>query len=286
MARATSGLGQFRGKVGSVVFRVSQGQQIASAYQPAVRNPKSNLQTAQRNKMYLASQLSKLVPREDIIGLNPRGTARDRRSMFIKNIIENTTSTLVDGIFTSSINNRRINFSSNEQIEGLDATFTSPNNGSSTVTLTFDKSVITEDKFNRMAIKLIQLDIVNNFVSYYKSSWLNLGQYNTESQDTFSIDVSVSLAQDVATYVFIIPVEVADNVRYSSEKKTLIQSNADTSDIVITGEYAINNAVLKWYKSGSLGPLGNTNDLPPVVPPSGSGDEVVNPDGPNFPNLG
>ena len=91
MARATSGLGQFRGKVGSVVFRVNQGQQIVSAYQPSVRNPKSNTQTAQRNKIYLASQLSKLVPREDIIGLAPKGSVRDRRSMFIRNIIENTT---------------------------------------------------------------------------------------------------------------------------------------------------------------------------------------------------
>lgn len=279
MARATNGLGQFRGKVGSVVFRVNQGQQIASAYQPAVRNPKSNLQTAQRNKMYLASQLSKLVPREDIIGLGPRGTARDRRSMFIKNIIENTTSTLVDGVFTSAISNYGIMFSKGNYYEGL-----SINTDNSNLSLVFNKEVVSEERFNRTAVKVIQIDIINNFLSAYKSSWLNLGVYGT-SGDNITIPVNVTKAPGTTTYVFFVPVEVADNVRYSEERKTLVQVDPTSQEIVIVGEYNISNAVLNWYRTIPTAPF-NDGEIPPIVPPNTDGDEVVNPDGPSFPNLG
>lgn len=283
MARATSGLGQFRGKVGSVVFRVSQGKQIASAYQPAVRNPKSNLQTAQRNKMYLASQLSKLVPREDIIGLAPTASVRDRRNMFIKNIIDNTTSTLIDGVFTSAINVNNLSFSNNQLLNGVSGS----SSGDGNITITFDKNVISEDMFNRMAIKLIQIDIANNITSLYKSAWLNLGTYDTTTENSFEVDVPITLNQGLLTYVFLVPVEVNDGVRYSSEKKTLIQGTGDSSDeIVVKGVYAINNAVLKWYRTISLGSFSSGAVPPIVVPPTGSGDEVFNPEAPDFPNLG
>lgn len=278
MARATSGLGQFRGKVGSVVFRVSQGQQIASAYQPAVRNPKSNLQTAQRNKMHLASQLSKLVPREDIIGLAPKGSVRDRRSMFIKNIIENTTSTLTDGVFTSSINSNNVLFSQGGGYEGLSVS----GGQSGEFTITFNKNIVSEELFNRTAIKVVQLVIVNNIASGYKSSWVDLGEYDTSSETSFGVDLTITMAPG-ANYIFFIPVIVAENVRYSKELKSLIQ--ADGNNIVITGEYAVNNAVLKWFRNSAIGPF-SLGEVPPVVPPTGSGDEVVNPGAPDFPNIG
>lgn len=274
MARATNGLGQFRGKVGSVVFRVSQGQQIASAYQPAVKNPKSNLQTSQRNKMYLASQISKLVPREDLIGLNPNGSVRDRRSLFIKNIIDNASSTLENGLFTSFVDHNNVVFSNgNEYGLRIEAT------ESGVITITFDKTTVSEELFNRTAIKMAQLTILNNVASLYKSSWLDLGQYDTSTEQTFDVTTNVTILG--STYLYFIPVIVDEGVRYSTEKKTLIQ--AEDSNYVITGVYAINNAVLQWFKSTAIGPIGNGQE---VVPPTGSEDEVVNPDGPNFPNLG
>lgn len=282
MARATSGLGQFRGKVGAVVFRVSQGQQIASAYQPAVRNPKSNLQTAQRNKMYLASQLSKLVPREDIIGLAPRGTARDRRNMFIKGILDNSVSRLNGEVFSTSVMTNSVLFSNGNAIDGIVTTAAVSGNNYD-VQITFDKTKITEDVFNRLAIKLIQFDIVNDIYSNYKSSYLDLGTYNTDdSEDTFTKMFSVAIQQGVSTAVYLVPIELNENVRYSSEKKTLVQVDTDNMTFVITGQYDINNAVLKWYKSRFVG----ATDGGEIVPPSTGGDEVVNPDGPSFPNIG
>lgn len=286
MARATSGLGQFRGKVGSVVFRVSQGQQIASAYQPAVKNPKSNLQTAQRNKMYLASQISKLVPREDILGLAPRGSVRDRRSMFIRNIIDNATSSLDGEVFASSVNPYELRFSKGGDINQKGVSVGVADT-TGTITLTFDKAVISEDDFNKLAIKVIQFDVINGFYQGYKSSWLDLGTYDTSNQSTFDVTFNVTKVNGGYSIVYIVPVTLNDGYRYSREKKTLIQVsyNGEVESVfTIRGEYSISNAVLQWYESQCI--YITSDNGTPVLPPTGNGDEVINPDGPNFPNLG
>lgn len=273
MARATNGLGQFRGKVGSVVFRVSQGQQIASAYQPAVKNPKSNLQTAQRNKMYLASQISKLVPREDIVGLAPNRSTRDRRSLFVKNIIINTLSTLVGEEFTSRIAAETIKFSDGEQLGFIAAS--APQDGN--VSLLIDEE-IGEDLYNKLAIKVIILEVDNNVYSGYKSFWAELPQFSTAQNGTITINLDIASHE---SYVWVVPVTLNDGFRYSSQRKTLIQSAPD-GDIVITGEYPISSAVYKWWGSTMV----DSMEGGVLIPPSTGEDEVVNPDGPTFPNLG
>ena len=279
MARATSGLGQFRGKVGSVVFRVNQGQQIVSAYQPSVRNPKSNTQTAQRNKIYLASQLSKLVPREDIIGLAPKGSVRDRRSMFIRNIIENTTSILDGELFTSQISYKDVIFSKGNSIifsvSGANEGGT-PQPGTEKIRVLFADE-LTEATYNRIAIKAITFAYSEGNIKGYESRWLDLPKYSELENNSFVVD---GLGRyNYMTYL--IPVMLKDNFRYSRERKTLVQI-VDDGEFAIAGEYSTNNAVLSW--GNSIGyTLGNFDA---IVPPTGDEDEVVNPDGPNFPNLG
>ena len=281
MARATSGLGQFRGKVGSVVFRVNQGKQIASAYQPVVKNPKSNLQTAQRNKMYLASQISKLVPKEDIIGLDPLRSVRDRRSLFIRSILDNAVSSYRDGVFDTELMATNITFSNGQNIEGVTYNVSESTNNYA-VTLTFDTNVISEEQFNRLAFKLIQFEIVNNSYSNYKSSYIDLGTYNTEGQDnTFNVQVNVSRNSKAGAAIYIVPVVLNDNIRYSSQRKTLIEL-VDTDIFSIGGVYNTSRAILKWYKSMLI----YSSSAGDFIPPAGGGAEVVNPDGPSFPNLG
>lgn len=282
MARATSGLGQFRGKVGSVVFRVSQGQQIASAYQPAVRNPKSNLQTAQRNKMYLASQLSKLVPREDLVGLAPTASVGDRRSMFIREVIDNIKSTLDGDVFTSSIDFDNVKFSNGTDVsDGI-----SVKGDDHEMVMTIYKNFISKEEYDRLAFKSIQIDVRSDGYMQYKSAWLDLVPYDEDTQTTsFTNTYSISSMPGMSTVVYLVPVRLSDNVRYSREKKTLIQIG-EVGDqeygFAIKGVYQINAAVLKWYKSL----VGFNTKGAEIYPPSTDGDEVVNPDGPNFPNLG
>lgn len=274
MARATNGLGQFRGKVGSVVFRVNQGQQIASSYQPAVKNPKTNLQTAQRDKMYLASQISKLVPRADIVGLNPKGSARDRRNMLIKNIIDYSGTSMENGVFKTVFPAQNLKMSNGRNVEDYIRPSLS-NQSENTITIAIDAS-IGEELYNSLAIKLVQFDVINDAYSGYKSSWIEIPPF-----DTNGVSLSVKFTTTQGSIFYIIPVLLNQNVRYSSERKTLIQIS-ENSSFDVTGEYGINQAVYEWCSSIFIGTSGGGEIVPPYTP----GDEVVNPDGPNFPNLG
>ena len=50
--------GKARGKVGSIVYAISAGQQIAREYQPVVLNPSTPSQVSNRSKLKLMSQLA------------------------------------------------------------------------------------------------------------------------------------------------------------------------------------------------------------------------------------
>ena len=274
MARATNGLGQFRGKVGSVVFRVNQGEQIVSSYQPVVRNPKSNLQTAQRNKMYLASQLSKLLAKEDLIGMSPLGTARDRRSLFVKNVIDNTVSILDGDLFTSKIDYSMVRVSA-----GLDSMVSATiDNENSRISINF--GAISEYDYNRMAVKVIQLSWGEKFPQgTRKSSWLELPRYTALNNGVYQFEYEHVEGYE-SEVIFIVPVALNEGYRYSAERKTLVQVVAN-GEIAIAGEYQLSAAVLRWYSNISLFNGGATG----IVPPTGEGDQVVDPNKPLFPNL-
>lgn len=81
MSKSTNGLGQYRGKLGGVVYAVRNGQQIVRAYQPVVANPKTTAQRLQRAKGVLAGKLSRLITADFIIGMNG-GSKSGRRAEF------------------------------------------------------------------------------------------------------------------------------------------------------------------------------------------------------------
>lgn len=87
MSKSTNGLGQFRGKLGGVVYAVRNGQQIVRAYQPVVANPKSTEQRLQRAKGVLAGKLSHLITADIIIGMNG-GSKSGRRSEFNRVLLD------------------------------------------------------------------------------------------------------------------------------------------------------------------------------------------------------
>lgn len=85
MAKVTSLQGKANGKVGSIVYSVAAGQQIAREYQPNVANPNTAGQVAQRAKLKLASQLSAaLAP---VIAI-PKEGLKSSRNLFIKKNIK------------------------------------------------------------------------------------------------------------------------------------------------------------------------------------------------------
>lgn len=111
MGKVTGIMGQASGKVGNVVFRVTNGIQVATAYQPIVANPKTKGQVDQRKKMTLAGRISKLVDKESILGLGG-GNARARRGRFLSLIAR---SAVISGE-VAKINPAAIRFSEGDEL--------------------------------------------------------------------------------------------------------------------------------------------------------------------------
>lgn len=97
MAKITDLNGKLRGKIGGVVYRNdSEVGTVASAYQPAPRNPRTILQTEQRGKMNMAGLFSKLTPYAAIAGFSPN--KRKARSEFVSKLIRVTSATAVESV--------------------------------------------------------------------------------------------------------------------------------------------------------------------------------------------
>lgn len=87
---------QLRGKVGAFNFRVSKGQNIASAYQPKPRNPKTPAQMFQRKKVELVQDFYRLQPSAFKLGYrqtqNPLSPVNGFMSQNMKNAIDGTNA--------------------------------------------------------------------------------------------------------------------------------------------------------------------------------------------------
>lgn len=91
MARLHNIIGTGRGRLGNTVLcKGDNGQTIARAHQPQVRNPRSIEQRKQRAKMNLAGQFAKLID-TDFLSCMGMGNNRDNRSAFVSNIIKKAT---------------------------------------------------------------------------------------------------------------------------------------------------------------------------------------------------
>lgn len=81
MAKITNMVGLAKGKTGSIVYSVRNGQQIARAYNPYVANPNTPAQVQSRAKLKLLSQVSAAV--SPVIAI-PRKGAMSARNQFTK----------------------------------------------------------------------------------------------------------------------------------------------------------------------------------------------------------
>lgn len=109
MGKAPNGLGKFSGKVGGVVFAISNGEQIVRAYQPVVNNPKTSLQSAQRAKGNLTGRISSFVPRTAIMGMGRNN--RMRRGEFLRNVLNRAVTTASGDTYKAKIDPNDVLFS-------------------------------------------------------------------------------------------------------------------------------------------------------------------------------
>lgn len=107
MAKSTMALGQYRGKMGGMVFRKGDnGQQVISAYQPIVKNPRSDAQMQQRAKFNLAAQVAKQVPMGFIYSLG--SSARLRRGALVSSIVKASNAVKNGNAFVADVNGANV----------------------------------------------------------------------------------------------------------------------------------------------------------------------------------
>lgn len=109
MAKVAGLIGSASGKVGNIVYVVTNGIQVARVYQPVVSNPKSNLQLIQRTKGNLAGRVSSFIPRTAIIGLGENN--RMRRGAFLRNMLKSAQVTQIGNDYTAKIADEDVMFS-------------------------------------------------------------------------------------------------------------------------------------------------------------------------------
>lgn len=107
MAKSTMALGQYRGKMGGMVFRKGDnGMQVVSVYQPVVKNPRTDAQMLVRAKFNLATRVAKQVPQSFIYTLG--SSARMRRGALISSIVKAATASKTNGTFVADINGANV----------------------------------------------------------------------------------------------------------------------------------------------------------------------------------
>lgn len=98
MAKVVGLVGSASGKIGNIVYAVTNGVQVARVYQPQISNPKSEGQKFQRAKANLVGQVSKITPWQVLVGLG--NNKRERRSRFLRLLLNKTTAGYAAGSTT------------------------------------------------------------------------------------------------------------------------------------------------------------------------------------------
>lgn len=87
MARMQGITGKLSGKMGAAVFRVREGQQVVTQYNPIVKNPNTEGQQGQRAKFKLMSQLAAIMAPamgSFIIKVRKEGGKQTQRNAFVQ----------------------------------------------------------------------------------------------------------------------------------------------------------------------------------------------------------
>ena len=204
MGKAPNGLGKFSGKVGGVVFAISNGEQIVRAYQPVVSNPKSTGQLLQRSKGNLVGQLSSVVGRAAIVGMGVNN--RRRRAEFLRNALQKATSSQVANDYKATLRPVDILFSKGAvtpviSIDSISATANA---------ITFDvarQANISDDVANRSIATVVVLAVTND--GSYKGCYVRSMAVPASGSPT-SVVINHSVFGAYSAFAYVIPCEMID----------------------------------------------------------------------------
>lgn len=253
MGKAPNGLGQFSGKVGGVVFAVSNGEQIVRAYQPVVSNPKSVGQSMQRAKGNLAGRISSFTPKTAIMGLGRNG--RMRRGEFLRNILKNAQVDTLQNGYKAKIDNAKVLFSKGAVQLSITNPVVAATATTVGVTLTgVSASSIPEEEYATMQTRLVAM--------VYDSTTQDLVEVETKIVNkptqgaTAATLIAVNHPEGFIVDVYAIPMTTEDGSAISIDSKM-----AQKSDTQIAAELSVNaNAIVFNYGTSIL--LGSSQFTP------------------------
>lgn len=162
MAKFQGFIGTGRGKAGNLVFaKGDNGETIARAYQPQVKNPRTALQLRQRSKMNVTGKFTALVPPSLITPLGMGGQRRNR-SEFNKILLDAAEVTFIDGNYVAKFDPSSVKFS-NGTAE-LMTTAATPVVAANKVTVTLTTSNIPAEMLGNYGERIVVgiLDDENN----------------------------------------------------------------------------------------------------------------------------
>lgn len=233
-------VGAASGKIGNLVYAVTNGIQTARVYQPIVSNPKSIGQSQQRARGNLAGRISSFVPRTAIMGLGVN--ARLRRGEFLRNILKKATVTMSGSNYVAKIQPADVLFSKGAVI--LPVTMQSVTAAAHSVAV-----VLTGVADTVLAPEVYASRLVRLVAMVYEQNTTNLVEVSTKLATmpaqgaTSTTTMQVAHAGGYDVFVYAIPMSTEDGTAASVDTSVVgLDDDKIASSLSVNG-----NAVVFAY---------------------------------------
>lgn len=205
MAKVVGLIGSASGKVGNVVYAVTNGIQVARVYQPVVSNPKSQAQMLQRAKCNLVARLSTITPKGALLGLGNSG--RSRRAEFLHNCMVNATAQLTDGTYVAKLNPSALVFSkgATTPVINISAAALSANG---ILTITYNRIIqVSQDEWTGAGGTFIAVavDSVTGNYDFVRTKQWNKPAYPATADTSFTETMSIDVIDAHEVFVYFVP---------------------------------------------------------------------------------
>lgn len=245
MGKSVGVIGSTTGKVGNLVYSISNGMQVVRVYQPNIHNPKTALQSAQRAKVNLAGRISSMVPRTAIMGLGSNN--RMRRGEFLRNVLLNTQVTTLNDTFNAKIAQELVLFSKGPVV--LSVTNPTFNAVANSITVTLRGSAaFSADDYAAMQTRIV--------VMVYDITTQDIVEVVSRVANKPAVDGYASTSLQVAhpsgylADVYLIPMSTSDG---SSVSISTDMAGKSDSDIAAALSVNRNAVVFTYGKSQYVG---------------------------------
>lgn len=247
MGKVVGLVGAASGKIGNIVYAVTNGIQTARVYQPVVYNPKSIGQSQQRARGNLAGRISGFVPRTAIMGLGVN--ARLRRGEFLRNILKKATVTMSGSSYVAKIQPADVLFSKGAVI--LPVTLSSITAASHSVAVALRgvaDTAIAPEVYASCLVRLVAM--------VYERNSTNLLEVSTKiatmpAQGATAItNMAIAHAGGFEVFVYAIPMSTADGSAASVDTSVVgLDDDEITASMLVNG----NAVVFEYGQSVYLG---------------------------------